>query len=61
MNHLTIYLATLKAYLAEKGKNDEGEGPPSWIFITVAVIAMAGIVYAAITGFINGQISQLGS
>lgn len=61
MNHLTTYLTLLKAYLSEKGRDEEGADAPSWIFITVAVIVLAGLVYAAITGFVNGQISQLGS
>jgi hypothetical protein len=40
-------------------ENDEGLQTVEWIFLVVGILVIAGIVVAAVTAFVQGQIAQL--
>ncbi|MGO2111469.1 MAG: hypothetical protein ACTH31_07635 [Pseudoclavibacter sp.] len=49
----TIKLADLRA------RRDSGAETTEWIFIVVGALVIGGIIIAAVTAFVEGQVSQL--
>ena len=42
-----------------RATGDAGLQTVEWIFLVVGILVIAGIVIAAVTAFVNGQVAQL--
>lgn len=60
MRHLTDRLAaTTSSRLARLRDDEAGAETTEWIFIVVGALVIGGVIVAAVTSFVNGQIAQL--
>ncbi len=48
-----------RSRLAQLRHDDTGLQTVEWIFLVVGILVIAGIVIAAVTAFVQGQVAQL--
>jgi nicotinamide riboside transporter PnuC len=58
---LRVLYAWAAAHHEKAKRSERGVSTVEWILITIALVAIAAVVIAAVTAFINNRVEELGN